>query len=78
MEEERRSLVWRLLCPVALSLLIAALGGRAGAVLIDDLESLDGWSVVTSDGARLDVVRDIGYRGRGMRLDFDFEAAAAT
>ena len=44
------------------------------AALLDDLETVDGWEVVTSEGAQLGIVSDIGYRGRGMRLDFDFQA----
>ena len=58
---------------LAVTLLLAAVGSHAEDVVIDDLETLDGWTVVTSAGVHLDLVRDIGYRGRGMRLDFDFE-----
>jgi len=63
----------RLVLPAAAALLVAVAAGRSAALLIDDFETLDGWNVITSDGAHLEVVRDIGYRGRGMRLDFDFE-----
>ncbi len=48
----------------------AASAGKAR--LVDSFDTIDGWQVVTSDGAELKLSSDIGYRGRGLRLDFDF------
>jgi len=63
----------RHLLPIALAIAcwLAADVARAEPELLDAFESLDGWSVITSEGATLELVNDIGYRGRGMRLDFD-------
>jgi hypothetical protein len=63
----------RLRCFLLTLLLAAPLPAQADP-LLDDLEDIDGWTVVTSEGAHLDIVSDVGYRGRGMRLDFDFQA----
>lgn len=45
-------------------------------VPLDDFENLDGWSVATSPGTRLEIARDAGRTGRGMRLDFEFQDGA--
>lgn len=39
--------------------------------VLDDFETLDGWETVASEGTRLAIASDSGFRGRGMRLDFD-------
>jgi hypothetical protein len=52
--------------------LAAATTAHASATrVLDDFEALDGWTVVTSEGASLQIASDTGFRGRGMRLDFD-------
>lgn len=53
-----------------------ALWGAETAVaasLLDDFESLAGWSIVTSPGIRAEIARDAGHAGLGLRLDFDFQ-----
>lgn len=45
-------------------------------VALDDFENLDGWSVATSPGTRLEIAQDVGRAGRGMRLDFEFQDGA--
>lgn len=40
--------------------------------VLDDFETVEGWTTVTSDGVDLEVTSGEGYRGRGLRLDFDF------
>ena len=45
-------------------------------VVLDDFETLDGWSVATSPGTRLEIAQDVGRAGRGMRLDFEFQDGA--
>ncbi len=42
-------------------------------VLLDDFETLDGWSTITSPSARLEIAQDAGRAGRAMRLDFEFQ-----
>ena len=41
-------------------------------VLLDGLESLDGWKATPSDGVSLTIAQDAGEHGKAMRLDFDF------
>ena len=45
-------------------------------MVLDDFENLDGWSVATSPGTRLEIAQDVGRAGRGMRLDFEFQDGA--
>ncbi|HKG91996.1 MAG TPA: discoidin domain-containing protein [Gemmatimonadaceae bacterium] len=39
---------------------------------LDDFEPLAGWTAAPSDGVSLAITSDSGFRGRSMRLDFDF------
>ncbi|HKG91783.1 MAG TPA: hypothetical protein VKA84_07835, partial [Gemmatimonadaceae bacterium] len=39
---------------------------------LDDFEPLAGWTAAPSDGVSLSITSDSGFRGRSMRLDFDF------
>jgi hypothetical protein len=58
---------------VALALL-AVLGSgaaHAGAVVLDDFETLEGWSSFASEGSRVWIVPEPGRTGMGMRIDFD-------
>jgi hypothetical protein len=52
----------------------AASTSANGARILDDFETLDGWSIETSPGARLEIAQDSGYKGRGMRMDFEFQS----
>ena len=45
-------------------------------ILLDDFEDLSGWTVATSNGARLEIAQDTGRAGRAMRLDFEFQGGA--
>ena len=54
------------------SALWGAEAAMAAASLLDDFESLAGWSLVTSPGIRAEIARDAGHAGMGLRIDFDF------
>jgi hypothetical protein len=47
---------------------------RAG--VLDDFESLEGWSAHPAEGVELRIGQDAGFQGRAMRLDFDFRGGA--
>lgn len=52
----------------------ASSGSEAKITMLDDFDNLDGWSVTTSSGARLEIAQDTGRAGhRAMRLDFEFQ-----
>ncbi|WP_420128575.1 discoidin domain-containing protein [Longimicrobium sp.] len=40
--------------------------------MLDDFESVDGWTAHPSEGVELRISRDSGFAGGAMRLDFDF------
>ena len=54
----------------------ALLGAQQRPVTVDAFESTGGWSARTPNGATLRLSSDSGYRGRSIRLDFDFGAAS--
>jgi hypothetical protein len=41
--------------------------------VLDDFSTVAGWTAHPSDGTRLTITSDSGYRGKAMRLDFDFQ-----
>ena len=48
-------------------------GAQVGAPrVLDDFSTVEGWTAHPSDGTSLTIRSDSGYRGRAMRLDFDF------
>jgi hypothetical protein len=57
---------------------LAILGGGAtgaGVQVLDDFEAVSaaaGWEAAPADGVEMSLVPGPGYRGRGMRLAFDF------
>jgi hypothetical protein len=60
---------------VASALVMAATLGAPNAqkpAVIDAFESTNGWTARPSDGVSLRLSTDSGFRGRAMRLDFDF------
>src|SRR5688572_15615914 len=59
-------------------LLAVAVLTQQRIVTIDAFESTSGWSRRTSDGVTLRLSSDSGYRGRSMRLDFDFGASTGV
>ncbi len=62
----------------AAALLLALhLGGapaRAEGVVLDDFETLAGWTTVASEGARVWTLQEPGHSGMGMRVGFDLGA----
>ena len=50
---------------------VLALAAQSPRIL-DDFSSVAGWTAHPSDGTELRISSDSGFRGRGMRLDFDF------
>jgi len=59
----------------AAALLLALhLGGapaRAEGVVVDDFETLGGWTTVASEGARVWTLQEPGHSGMGMHVGFD-------
>ena len=62
----------------AAALLLALhLGGapaRAEGVVLDDFETLAGWTTVASEGARVWTLQEPGHSGMGMRVGFELGA----
>jgi hypothetical protein len=57
----------------AAALLIAGtLPATQRPVMLDAFESTNGWRAQPADGVSLSIASDSGFRGRAMRLDFDF------
>ncbi|NNC31750.1 discoidin domain-containing protein [Longimicrobium terrae] len=54
------------------STVAAAVLVDGGTRVLDDFETLSGWTAHPSDGVELRISADSGAAGRGMRLDFDF------
>lgn len=52
--------------------LAALMGLQPRPTLIDGFESTNGWTVRATEGVGLRAFPDSGFRGRAMRLDFDF------
>ncbi|MFH0982699.1 MAG: discoidin domain-containing protein [Planctomycetota bacterium] len=46
------------------------------AIVLDDFEQLDQWTVLASDGVKALVSQVNGRDGRGLRLDFEFQSGA--
>ncbi|HEU4885724.1 MAG TPA: discoidin domain-containing protein [Longimicrobium sp.] len=44
--------------------------------VLDDFESVEGWTAHPSEGVELRISQDSGFAGRAMRLDFDFRGGA--
>ncbi len=59
----------------ALLALLVAVPTQAQERVLDDFESLDGWTAVTPDGITLDISTGEGLDGRALRLDFDFHGS---
>jgi hypothetical protein len=60
----------------ALLVALAVLAPAARAALLDDFSTLNGWSTSASEGVKVELAQDDGYRGMAMRLDFDFKGNA--
>jgi hypothetical protein len=60
---------------LVVTLLTLCCGGRVIAedLMLDAFEELQGWSIHTSPGVRVELAHDAGYSGLGMRIDFDFQ-----
>lgn len=44
----------------------------SGVMVLDDFETLSGWTAIASEGTHVELAQDTGRTGMGMRLDFDF------
>ena len=63
----------------AAALLVAAtLQVRQRPAMLDAFESTNGWRAQPSDGVSLRIASDSGFRGRSMRLDFDFHGRGGS
>ncbi len=54
----------------------SSVDAAARAGVLDDFESLEGWSAHPAEGVELRIGQDTGFAGRAMRLDFDFRGGA--
>src|SRR5262245_41287697 len=57
-----------------LALLAGPRAGRADVtppVILDQFESLDGWSAIASEGTQVTLTQVAGVRGQALRIDFD-------
>ncbi|MBS1212734.1 MAG: putative discoidin domain protein [Proteobacteria bacterium] len=63
---------WRWIASLALALASGqcAFAGTSG--VLDHFEDLQGWTTVAAPGAQASIASDEGYRGKGLRVDFDF------
>ena len=50
----------------------AAASADAWTRVLDDFETVEGWSAHPSEGVELRIGQDSGFAGKAMRLDFDF------
>ncbi|MDQ6827826.1 MAG: discoidin domain-containing protein, partial [Gemmatimonadota bacterium] len=61
---------------VALAILsfgaVRLLGAQSRTEVLDDFETLDGWTAAPSEGVTLKISSAPGANGKAMRLDFDF------
>jgi hypothetical protein len=55
-----------------LGLALASPARAAPAGVLDDFESLRGWTATASEGTHVELAQDTGRTGLGLRLDFDF------
>ncbi|HEY8022410.1 MAG TPA: discoidin domain-containing protein, partial [Thermoanaerobaculia bacterium] len=51
---------------------VSASDPPGAALLSDDFEVLTGWEAAPADGVEMSLAQGAGYRGRGLRLAFDF------
>jgi hypothetical protein len=52
------------------------LAAGGGTEVLDDFETLSGWTAEGSPGTRFELKQDGGFEGRGLRLDFEFAGGA--
>ena len=58
---------------VAALTLVGALPMAQKPAVLDSFDSVNAWRAQPSDGVSLRISSDSGFRGRAMRLDFDFQ-----
>ena len=57
---------------VVLALALAASGaGAASVTMVDDFESIEGWTATASEGAQVWIAQEPGHVGQSLRIDFD-------
>ncbi len=66
----------RLFLLLLLFLLLSA--ARAGAAVLDGFETVAPWRAAPADGVALALSSTEGWKGKALRLDFDFQGGAAT
>ncbi|HSD71220.1 MAG TPA: discoidin domain-containing protein [Thermoanaerobaculia bacterium] len=57
---------------ILVGLLVILVAAATPPTVLDDFEDPTRWEAVPSDGVSLSLASDAGFRGRAMRLDFDF------
>ena len=58
--------------PAAVVLVVGTLAPKQRPTMLDAFENLKDWRAQPADGVSLRISSDSGFRGRAMRLDFDF------
>lgn len=61
---------------LGLAWVLAAIKAVAQPTLIDPLDDPRGWKIITSEGVKLNIVRDDGLHGGCLRLDYEFTTGA--
>ena len=56
----------------ALVLVLLLRGSAHAKQILDDFETLNGWTAMASPGVNVEIASDAGRTGVGMRVDFDF------
>jgi hypothetical protein len=51
--------------------LVLATGAGAAVTMVDDFESIEGWSATASEGAQVWIAQEPGHVGLALRIDFD-------
>jgi F5/8 type C domain len=54
--------------------LLVHTGALSAQTVLDDFEDVSGWTATASDGARVEIGRDVGHGGMSLRIDFDLGA----
>ncbi|MBX3356795.1 MAG: discoidin domain-containing protein [Phycisphaeraceae bacterium] len=66
----------RWIAAATIAVIFASLRAQAQPRVLDNCENAAGWRVIASDGVKASLSPTDGVDGRGLRLDFDFEAGA--
>ncbi|MEO8349703.1 MAG: discoidin domain-containing protein [Acidobacteriota bacterium] len=58
---------------LGIGLVFTGAGPPDDTAVLDDFEDVSRWKAVPSDGVSLSLAPDAGFRGRALRMDFDFQ-----